>query len=401
MVRHSLDLNGLQALFQTKINEVVEEPEYSWTGAFKPYQTDKIDQPLVRTGVVNCALDTDIWEGLHTPAHVGMYPLMLEDIWRHYACMTVKSTRYDGSPNPLAMPERFEDAKRHFQRALIIFGMPAINPEVFEQYAAKIERGDADPFDYYRRATTDTEAIVNKAMGKVALSLMGQQRAVVPMTDNNAKTIIARTRSEYTTGRYHGPCNNHWPNNSIGVMSGLLRFGVNRLPFRDEVGEDGTVQRLLGRYRSIVVFDQDPLVNDGAGGVGLLNSERLARLRQISDYAVATADVVADRYCTYNVVGAIGSSICGKCIEVCPSGAMKNSTPTPNGIFDESLLKQQHRFWKGTIDFDFGNCVKERGQKGQLYDDYVCARCEAICVSRGLRRKASDVASINNGDLVV
>ena len=50
---------------------------------------------------------------------------------------------------------------------------------------------------------------------------------------------------------YRGPRNNHWPQNSIAVMTGLLRFGVNRLPFRDEVGSDGKGQRLFGRYGSV------------------------------------------------------------------------------------------------------------------------------------------------------
>ena len=396
MSENKIDLVSLQELVQSKVNEIIDEPEYNWKSPFKSFMTDEEDKPLVRTGVINCSLGTDIWEGLRTPAHVGMYPLMLEDIWRHYACMTVKSTRYDGSPNPLAMPETFEDAKEHYQRVVIIFGMLAVNPKVFKKYCEKIERGDEDPFDYYSRATGDVNAIINKAMGKVALSLMTPKRAVVSMTDKNTKTIIARTRSEYITGRYHGPCNNHWPDNSIGVMTGLLRFGVNRLPFRDEVTKNGKVQRLFGRYRSVVVFDKEPLITDNAGGIGLVDTKRLQWLKEVNDYTDTTADIVAERYCTYNMTRSNGESICSKCVEVCPSGALRNSTPTPLGTMDESLLNQEHRFWEGTIDFDYGNCVRERGQKGQLYDDYVCARCETICASRGIRKKVSLVDKIND-----
>lgn len=391
-----IDLISLQELLQSKVNEILDEPEYNWNRPFKSFMTDEEDKPLVRIGVTNCSLDTDIWEGLRTPAHVGMYPLMLEDIWRHYACMNVKTTRYDGSTNPLAMPETFEDSKEHYQRAVIIFGMLAVNPEVFKKYSEKIERGDEDPFDYYRRATGDVDEIINKALGKVALSLMTPDRAVVPMTDKNTKAITARTRAEYITGRYHGPCNDHWPVNSIGVMTGLLRFGVNRLPFLDEVTKDGTIQRLYGRYRSIVVFDREPLVTNNAGGIGLVDTKHLKWLKKVNDYTDATADIVTERYCTYNMTRPDGKSVCGKCLEVCPSGALRNSTPTPQGTIDEFILKQEHRFWEGTIDFDYGNCARERKQRGQLYDDYVCARCETICATGGIRKKASLVDKIND-----
>ena len=44
---------------------------------------------------------------------------------------------------------------------------------------------------------------------------------------------------------------------------------------------------------------------------------------------------------------------------------------------------------------DFGNCCRERGQKGQLYMDYVCARCEAICAAAGVRKAGDEVNRIN------
>jgi len=45
--------------------------------------------------------------------------------------------------------------------------------------------------------------------------------------------------------------------------------------------------------------------------------------------------------------------------------------------------------------FDAGNCIRERGQKSQLHEDYVCARGEAICAARGVRRPAADIQHIN------
>lgn len=395
MTQDTIDRTSFRRLLESKVVEVVDEPEYNWANHFKTFMTDDEGKPVVRVAITNCPLDTDIWEGLRTPAHVGMYPLTPDDIWKHYACMNVKTTRYDGSPNPLAMPETFDDAMKRFRHLVILCGMLAVNPQVYQIYAEKIERGDEDPFHYYCRATGDVDAIIDKSIGKAALALMGRNRAVVPMTNRNTKVIIDRTRGEYHKGRYHGPCNNHWPNGSLAVMTGLLRFGVNRLPFRDEATENGERHRLFGRYRSIVIFDGEAPATDNAGGITLLGPERMSQLRHMSDYTKATPDVQGQRYCTYNLTRSDGGSMCGMCLSACPSGALRNSTPRPDGTFDADLARQEHRFWNGTIDFDFGNCCRDRGQKAQLYDEYVCARCEAICAARGIRRSASKIQRIN------
>jgi ferredoxin len=312
----------------------------------------------------------------------------------HYAAANVKSTRYDGSPNPLALPETFDEAQARVRRAVIISAMLPLDPDVYEAQAEKIERGDPDPCDYYCRARAESGAIINKAVGKLSLALMAPGRAVVPMTAKNAATIIDRTRSQYFKGNYHGPCNNHYPQNSIAVMTGLLEFGVNRLPFRDEVWPDGSVRRLCGQYASIIVFDEDELVADEAGGVSLLNADRLAWLRRVNDYTDVASEVVGERFCTYNLATGDGTGACAKCLEACPSGALANSSPGPDGTFDERVSGQQHRFAGGALKFDFATCCRDRGQKGQLYDEYVCARCEAICAARGVRRAASEVQTL-------
>ena len=315
-----------------------------------------------------------------------------EDIWMHYAAANVQSTRPDGSPNPLAMPETYEEARKRLGRIVIISAMLAVNPVVYSAYAHKIEAGDEDPFDYYSRTTGEVGKIIDRAIGKCGLSLMGDSRAVVPMTGKNTGTIIERTRNAYNTGRYHGPCNNHWPQNSVAVLTGLLRFGINRLPFRDEVWDKDNV-RLFGRYASIVIFDdQAPAAEDG---VQLLDKARLDLLKKVNDYSVTDEDTASQRYCTYNMSKKDGSSICGKCIDACPSNALANSSPSPQGEFSEKVSQQKHRFYEGTVDFDFGNCCRDRDQKAQVYDEYVCARCEAICAVSGIRKKAEAIKTIN------
>ena len=391
----SITRDELHELLTAKVGDVSRQPEHSWGDGFRSFMTDDDGSPAVRVAVANCSPDMDIWEGLRSPAQVGQYPIGLADIWRHYAAANVKSTRADGSPNPLAMPESFDEALRRYKRAVIISAILPMNPEVYDAYAEKIERGDADPADNYCRARGEASTLINKAVGRLALSLMAPGRAVVPMTKDNVPKVIDGTRSEYMKGRYHGPCNTHYPQGSIAVMTGLLRFGLSRLPFRDEVGPDGKVRRLLGQYASVVIFDEEPPVADGAGGVTLLDDQRLAWMRRVNNYTDASEDAAAERYCTYNLTRPDGRSACQKCLDACPSDALIHSSPRPDGSFEEHLLRQKHRFWNGWLDFDFGNCCRERSQKAQLYAEYVCARCEAICAARGARKPAADVARIN------
>jgi hypothetical protein len=377
------------------VTEVAGEPEYRWDNGFCSYMTESDGQPVVRLGVANCSADMDIWQGLRNPAQVGMYPIGLRDIWMHYATANVRSTREDGSPNPLALPETYEEALKRYRRAVIVSAILAFNPEIHELYAHKIEAGDADPPAYHRRARNEVAQIIDKAVGKLALSLMSPVRAVVPMTRKNVEAIVNGTRSEYHLGRYHGPCNTHFPQNSVAVMTGLLRFGANRLPFRDEVGADGKVRRLFGSYASIIIFDEEDVVTNGSNGIGLHDAETLAWKIKVNNYADTAPEIVAQRYCTYNMEGEKGTSACGMCIQFCPSGALANSTPQPDGTLDERIMQQKHRFWEEILDFDYGNCSRDRNQKARLYDDYVCGRCEAICAARGLRKSADSIRDIN------
>lgn len=390
-----INANRFQELLQSKTNEVSLEPEYSWRRDFCTFMKDEAGEPVVRVGIINFSPEEDIWEGLRTPAHIGRYPLTPEDIWEHHAAANFKRVRPDGRPSILAMPETYEQALKRIRRVIVVCGMLAVNPKVYEEYADKIDKGDKDPFDYYARATGEVGEIIDKAVGKFSLSLMDPDRAVVPMTIKSTKKIVERTRGEYRKGSYHGPCNNHWPQNSIAVMTGLLQFGVHRLPFRDEVEADSHPYRLYGRYRSIVIFDEEPPVSDPDNGVILLDRDRISRLHELNDFTNARAEVADRRYCSYNMTNDDDRSVCGKCIESCPSNALANSSPDPNGKFPERVEKQKHRFWDDALVFDFRNCMSDRNQKAELFEDYVCARCEAICAAQGVQKTAAQIDAIN------
>ena len=386
----------INATILHKVREVAAEPEYAWQGNTSRFMTGSDGQPVVRVAVVNFSPSLDIWQGLRNPAQVGRFPLTAADIWEHHAAASFSDVLPDGSPTILAMPETFEQALERIRRVVLISAMLVVNPEIYETYAQKIEKGDNDSFDYYARVSEEVSQIIDKAVGKTAMSLMASSRAVVPMTGLNATKIAANTRGKYHSDTFHGPCNDHWPQNSIAVMTGLLRFGVHRLPFRDETDTEGRCSRLFGKYRSIVIFDEQEPIVDGARGVGVLDAERLARLRRLNDYSVCDPEITAQRYCTYNTTASTGKSVCGKCIQACPSNALANSSPNPTGSFDRAVLDQSHRFYGDLLAFDFNTCMADRYKKAEVYPDYVCARCEAICAARGVRKTAADIGRIKD-----
>ena len=164
-----------------------------------------------------------------------------------------------------------------------------------------------------------------------------------------------------------------------------MRFGVSRIPFRDEVGEDGEVVRMWA------LWQRRGLRRAGAGGrpgrrhrgdhTCLAGAPPL-----LADYTQVGDDLVRERYCTYNVLDGDGAPVCDKCVRQCPSGALPNFVPDPDGAFSERILSQSHRFSGSWLKFDFGNCCRDRGQKAQIYSDYVCARCVSICAAEGVRK---------------
>lgn len=334
-------------------------------------------------------MDFDLWRKLRGPALVGRHPLNLKDIWEYFATNDIKKTRLDGTPNYLAMPTPYEKAQRRFNRAVIVSALLPLSGELFERYANTIVRREPAPYDAYCKAWAETNQLLDEAIAKVAMELHGPDRAVVPMTSGMAREISEKAVAPIYRGDYHGPCKGgHWPQRSIGVLTGLVQFGISRAVFRDE-SRNGQVTRFIGPLRSIVLFDTQDPITDGTDGVVHLCEDWRERLISLTDFTDTRAEVNRQRYCTYIPDEEWGEQGCGLCVEYCPSGAVGNSAPRPDGDYSKTLKEQVSRFSNDHLQFDFARCLEDRSQKAKLYADYVCARCVAVCASRGTRRTSS------------
>jgi ferredoxin len=377
---------SIEAALQRKVEEIRTKPEYLWADGWRNHRVNEEGEAALKTGVANCTLDFDLWEGLRNPALIGRHPVGLREIWEYYATRDIKKTRPDGTPNYLSMPTPFEDAMERFDRAVIISAMLPLSGEVFERYAEVIVRREPAPYDAYCKAWAETNQLLDEAVAKVAMELHGPDRAVVPMTGDMVSTISQQAVPPIHQGNYHGPCKGgNFPQKSVGVLTGLVQFGVSRIAFRDEV-RNGQVERFTGPIRSIVLFDAQEPVTDGSDGIVHLTKGWREQVTSLCDFTDTRPELNRQRYCTYIPDQAWGEDGCGLCVEYCPSGAVGNSAPQPNGEYAALIRQQASRFSDGRLQFDFARCLEERTQKAQLYPDYMCGRCVAVCATRGKRR---------------
>lgn len=377
------------AVLSQKVEQIRGKPEYLWADERRNYAVSQDGKAAVKTAVANCTLDFDLWKKLRSPALVGRHPLGLKDIWEYYATHDIRKTRIDGTPNYLAMPTSFEEARRRFNRVVIVSALLPLSGEVFERYAEAILDREPAPYDAYCKAWEETNQLLDEAVAKVAMELHGPDRAVVPMTADMVREISERAVPSIHRGDYHGPCKGgHWPQRSIGVLTGLVQFGVSRAVFRDE-SSGGRVERFMGPLRSVVLFDTQDPVTEGADDIVYLDEAWREQLISVSDFTDTRPAINRQRYCTYIPDEEWGEQGCGLCVEYCPSGAVANSAPGPDGEYTQAVKEQVSRFGDGHLQFDFARCLEDRTQKAGLYPDYVCARCVAVCAARGVRRSSA------------
>jgi len=371
-------------VFKEKIKELQEEPEFQWSEDKIKYAVEENNEPSVKVAVGNVPLDYDLWKGLRNPALIGLYPVGLREIWEFYANRKKERVDEYGRQTIFQIPRSFDFARKNYSRAAIISVMLPFSPKVTKDYTELILEKRRGSSHLFSRMYQDVNQILERAIIRVAIDLITDDRVAVAMDNRNVKSVSTEAVPLTHQGTSHGPSKNgNYPQKSIAVLMGLGQFGVSRIVFRDEL-VDGKVQRFVGPLRSIIIFDKEDLVKDGSGGVTYPTEDWREFLFKLYDFTNIDPEINKYRFCThipYNDEG------CSKCIECCPSGAQPNSAPAPNGKFPEQVSKQTHRFWDGKLQFDFGRCCDERGKMGTLFPEWSCARCVTTCVSQGNRRR--------------
>ena len=392
-----LTRDSVESLIKQKVREVANKPEYMWADSRRNYMCEKADggdrdrsdrdgsEPVVRVGMANCRLDHDLWDGLRNPASVGLHPAGLREIWEFFATKNIRRVRPDGSVNHLAAPEPFESAKERFKRVTIISALLPFSREMLEGYRQIIISKSEAPYDGFCKAYGEVNTLFDESLSRAALELFSDGRAVIPMTNRTVKELSETAIPKIHQGVYHGPCKGgHFPQKSVGVLTGLVQLGVSRIAFRDELMADEVV-RLVGPLRSVIVFDSEDPVTDGSGGIINLDQQWSRWVFSLSDFTNTDREIARRRFCRHTNDSGSEEKSCSLCIELCPSGAQAESSPKPDGTYAPQIQAQKSRWYKSDLQFAFSECVEERTQKSDLFPQFMCGRCMVICALAGKR----------------
>lgn len=383
----NINRNEIITGMQEKVKELKNQPEYQWQDGRINFETTPEGEPAIKAGVANCPIDHDIWEGLRNPAQIGLYPAGLKQIWELWAENNKKKTDESGRTTIFQLPPSFEEAKKEYSRAVIISVLLPISQKIMGSYNETIQERGVAPEETYCKAVGELNQLLDQAITRFAFDVIDRNRMVMVMNNENVNKISTQTIPKTHQGTSHGVCKGgNYSQKSIAVLTGLGQFGASRLVFRDEIVNE-EVKRFVGPYLSLVIFDKEPLVTDGSGKILNINQEWKERALAISDFTNTDPQVNKYRFCTH--VSGKDENGCSLCIQSCPSGALANSSPLENGEYPENIKQQNHRFYEGELQFDNGTCCDERGQKANLYNEWVCARCMASCGHLGKRRKSS------------
>ena len=383
---NTIGRQDIQALLKAKVSELNAQPEFQWADDWNSFARDEDGSAAVRVAIANGSLEFDIWANLRNPATIGQHPVDTEQLWDFYCASRRKGVDELGRGTIIKISPPFSDALERFQRVVYISVLLPVNPEVFAEYNEHVKSRSMAPWDRYSKTWNEIGQLLDRAVTRVAYGLMTEKRAVLVMNEGTVARISSEAVPLTRQGDSHGPCKGgHYPQKSIAVLTGLAQFGVSRLVFRDEIASDGNVRRFIGALRSVIVFDPEAPVEDGSDGVLLLDDAWHDRVRRLSDLTNADPRVTRYRFCTYHGDSEVKG--CGKCIAYCPAGALANSSPVKDGSYAPGVAAQTHRFHKGALQFDFGRCCDERGQLAELYDEWMCGRCLAICGGEGNRSR--------------
>jgi hypothetical protein len=375
-----LTVDSLTRLFKERITELQQEPEFRRSGEATNLAIDGEGRPRLKLAVGNVPLDYDLWQGLRNPAIVGLHPAGLQEIWEFHANRRRGTVGRDGRKTIFQIPRSFDLARQQYSRAVIVSVMLPFSSRVMGEYAQMILEENKGSSHIVAQMYQDVNAMIDKATSRVGIDLVAEDTVVVPMDVATVKNVSTEAIPATRQGESHGPSKGgNYPQKSMAALLGLGQFGIARFVFTDEA-VDGSVQRMVGPIRSMVIFDKKDLVTDGSGGVVYPTEawrEFLVRLYDFTDIDPAVNQYRLCRYIPYD-----GES-CRECIRGCNWGALENSVPTPRGEYPERLRQQTHRFWEGKLQFDYVQCREEVVQMRTLFPEWDCVRCLSVCASRG------------------
>ncbi len=382
----SLSIRELNQSFQEKLIEVRDEPEFSRSFDKLKFAVDNDGLPIVKLAAGNVPLDYDLWEGLRNPATVGLHPAGIPEIWEFYANRRKRKVDDAGRPTIFQVPLSFDYAMDNYSRAVIISVMLPFSEQLIDGYVSEVINKKKGSSHTYARMYEDINKILDKTINRVSIDMVidDKEAMVLPMTGDNVDALSTEALPQTRQGVSHGPNKGgNYPQKSIAVLFGLGQFGISRIIFRDEI-IDGKVRRFTGPIRSIVIFDRKEVVTGGTDGIIFPAPAWRGFLTRLFDFTDTDPEINKFRFCSFQPLNDKG---CNKCVEYCPSGAQPSSTPLPSGEYSEQVSRQQHRFWEGKLQFDFGKCCDERGQMLGLLPEWSCARCVTVCADQGIRRK--------------
>ena len=381
-----LTIKGLTKIFKEKIIELQAEPAFQRSIEKTTFATEKSGDPAVKLAVGNVPLDYDLWEGLRNPAVIGMHPVGLQEIWEFYANRRKKKVDETGRQSIFQLPRSFDFALTNYHRAVIISVMLPFSTNIVQDYVSQIIEKRKGSSHIFASMYEDINRMLDKAITRVAVDLVtdDSDRVVVAMDNETVKAISTEAIPQTRQGDSHGPSKGgNYPQKSIAALLGLGQFGISRLIFRDEV-TNGKVERFAGPIRSIIIFDKQPLVMDGQGGIIYPYKVWRQLLLQLFDFTNIDRDINQYRFCSHMPQNDKG---CNNCISCCPSGAQASSAPKPDGQYPKQVSQQTHRFWEGSLQFDNGKCCEDRGQMMGLLPEWSCSRCLTVCIAQGFKRK--------------
>jgi hypothetical protein len=378
----NLSVPAITELLAESIRTLRDDPALR-AGEVK-YALDSAGEPDVKVAGANVPLDYDLWDGLRNPAGLGLHPAGLREIWEFYAWRTASKRSDDtGRETIFEFPLTFDQARERFQRALIVSVMLPFAEGPLKAHDRFIRGNEHSAFWPYSQFYGEVNNTLDKALLRTGMELSNAKNVVLAMDRKNMDDLSSEAFPLTHQGKAHGPQKEvHYPQKSLAVLTGLAQFGVSRFVFRDEVRE-GKVKRFLGPIRSLVIFDGEPLVEDGRHGIIYPHQRWRDFLFSLSDFTKTQDDINRCRFCTYIPLDDTG---CGKCIPHCPPGALIHSVPDKTGQYSEDLHEPK-RFWKGQLQFDYEQCLGDRKRMASLFPEWRCGRCITICAATGNRRR--------------